>query len=193
MAKRIINRDDEPEYKWNETLRERIWKDLCKMKHRDLQRACIVRGLEPEFVIQKDHSSLVVWFYENYNNTEDENLLIIYDNFIENELRKKGYTDDSPFLNPCLRFSYVKPLESDSDLVKPKKEKETKEEKEAKPKREMTDWGISSGTKKFLTYQCCIQDGLNMPATVIKVKESYPEAEEKSIKIWYKRALELKK
>lgn len=176
-----------------EAYRDAVWRQLCKMKHKDLQKACILRGLAPEDVVGFDHHKLVVWFYDNYNNGQDENLLKEFDIWKENEFIKNNIPETDPIRNPVLRLSYVEPIIEGVEPPKPPKLiPEKAASMEPKPKGEKHDaWGIKSGTKKFRTYELAIRDRKNMEEVIKIVMDEYPDAQDKSIKIWWKRAIKL--
>lgn len=167
---------------------ERAYRELTNMKHKDVQRACILRGLEFSKVVGLDHHALVSWFINNYDNSQDNNLLIQFDLWVEEELKAKGYKEGDTLMSPALRYSYNGDIEA---MEKPKiiKPIAIAAKPEKKQKSEIdTVTGVRTGTKKSLTYQLTL-DKMNILDIVKKVKEAFPNAEEKSIKIWNKRKL----
>jgi hypothetical protein len=177
------------------TSEDRIFKMLSTMRHRDMQRACILRGMEFEKVIKFDHDQLIGWLYKNWDNSENPHLLIEYDIWLDNQLASRGHDAKSPLRNSAFNFSIKEP---EFDLPKPKNNHIPKGldfdmgTQNKKPKREKNpDWGIQTGTKKFLTYELTIEDKLPLEEVIPKVKEKFPAAEVKSIKIWYGRAKKL--
>lgn len=171
---------------------ERILDTLGMMKHRELISACIARGLSFEKVSELDHNGLGSFFIKNFDTTEDPSLLSQYDTWLENHLEDRGYKKGDAILSPLLRLGYVgKGDFSDvsTKVVEPgtiakKIPEAVKLDKVKREKDEKT--GVVSGTKKNLTYQLC-REGIDIKAVIEKVKAAFPEAEEKSIKIWYKR------
>lgn len=168
---------------------ERALRELANMKHRDLQRACIVRGLSSQDVVNFDHHKLVQWFISNFENAQDESLLLAHDLWVEGQLELKGYKQGHHLMSPALRFSYVGDIEKmdKPKIIKPNviPKVEDKEKKEKSTVNEET--GIREGTMKHMTYELTEN---NIPITEIikKVRDKYPNAKEKSIKIWHKRA-----
>ena len=172
----------------------RALRELSNMKHRDLQRACIVRGMPSQDMVESDHHKLVSWFIENYDNTQSQELLINHDGWVEEQLIARGYKKGDVLLSPALRFSYVGNIEEieKPKIIKPHNEKE-KPPNERKEKSTVdVNTGIRTGTKKALTYQLTIS-GLSIGEVIKGVKNKFPEAEDKSIKIWFKRATNLEK
>lgn len=179
-----------------------IWKTVCNMKHADLVKACILKGMAFELVLKFDHNGLLNWYYKNFDNTEVSNpelTLKFYDDWYDEQLIKDGFSPR----HPNLRLGYVEPIQNGDITESPNTIKKDSINKESKPKaikQEVSEkkvkheeWGINTGTKKYLTYQLCIEQNLSMEDTVVKVLESYPEAEAKSVQIWWKRAKAFKK
>lgn len=165
-----------------------IWKVVCNFTHKDLVKESVLRGIEFEHILKWSHPKIMDWFYKNYDNSQDPSLLIQYDLWMDEQLQKDG--KDKVF--PSLKLGYIEKLDFDGKISN-KPLPKTKEEKQlAPPKEKNTDWGINTGTKKYLTYESCITNNLNIEDTIKRVIELYPDADDKSIKIWYKRAEKLK-
>lgn len=178
---------------------DRIFEQLSLMKHRDMQKACILRGMPFEDVVKLDHDRLIGWLYKNWDNTESPTALVEYDIWLDTQLAARGHGINSPLRNPAFNFSIKEPdFESNAtpaprinngNMPKSSLSNSSLPNKPAKTKREKNpDWGIQTGTKKFLTYELTIEDKMDLPTVIKKVRESYPIAEEKSIKIWFGRA-----
>jgi hypothetical protein len=173
---------------------ERILDILGMMKHKDLVRACVSRGLEFQRVVEWDHNKLGSFFLENFDTTEDPNKLDEYDRWIQVQLEGRGYTKGDAILSPYLRVGFVGkgdledlPTKIIDPTVKVKKVPE--QVRLEKPKREKDEvTGVVAGTKKNMTYTLA-KEGKELPKVIELVKKQFPEAEEKSIKIWYKRCL----
>lgn len=167
---------------------ERALRELSKMKHRDIQRACIVRGMPSAEMVNSDHHKLVSWFIKNFERSQDESLLVPHDLWVEEQLKLKGYKEGDTLMSPALRFSYVKDFEQieKPKVIKPNQpivipEKKVKAEIDKKT-------GVREGTKKAMTYGLT-DEKLAIDKIIKAVKKKFPNAEEKSIKIWYKRRL----
>lgn len=149
-----------------------------QMTLKDIKRECIIRGMPFEQVVNTDLPNLYYWWQNNSQNPIDQSLLDKYDDWLEGELAAIG---QHGLIHPSLRFNYVNKEEE----VK----KKTKVIKEKKPrkKREKNKLGLYSGTKKAMTYESC-HKGWSLKKTIRKVKRAFPDAQEKSIKIWYNKA-----
>lgn len=170
---------------------ERAMRELANMKHRELQRACIVRGMNSQVMVDSDHHKLVSFFLDNYDNSQDEGLLLIHDIWVEGELQKKGYKKGEALLSPALRFSYNGNIEQMEKPITIKPKEIPQQAK--KPKSTMDETtGVRSGTKKALTYSLTLE-GLEIDEILKQVKTQFPDAQDKSVSIWHKKALKINK
>lgn len=150
------------------------------LKNKDLQIECILRGMAFEDVLRSSFIRLANWLVEHATLPKDFELLEKYDNYIEDILREKGKEE---LIHNSLRLGYVQRDEEEGE-EKQKKEKVVKEKKA--PKEKDTN-GFYKGTKKSYTYECQGR-GKTLEQTIIKVKRKFPEAQDKSIRIWYNKA-----
>lgn len=170
------------------TREDRIDRELSRMRHKDLQRACILKGLEFAKIVEFDHHDLSNWFFHHFDDAEDLSKLPEYDTWLEQQLQARGHKKGDAIMSPSLRFAFspdmadIKPAVNKTPLLE-SVSNEPKQKREADPAT-----GVISGTKKNLTYQLTDQ-GLPMDEIISKVKEAFPAAEEKSIKIWHKRRI----
>lgn len=174
---------------------EIAWQYLCNMKHKDLQKACISRGMDFKEVIEKSHPQLVLWFYENFDRTQDINLLTEFDEWMDNQVQKLS-PEGFSFRNPLLRFNYVEPIingisqaSSIPKAIENAPEKTKKEKIPSVVKTKHPEWDIMTGTKKFMVYELTITKKMELEEIIPLVRDKYSEVEEKSIKIWFKRAI----
>jgi len=170
---------------------DRVFKALVNLKHRDLQKECIRRGM-PFEEISGSHHKLVSFFYKNFERTQNESLLVEYDIYLEGILEKKGYKKGDALLSPALRFSYngnIEQMNNPKDI----KPKNLVPNKDKKPKSEVdTTTGVRKGTKKAMTFDLAYAK-VDLDEVVTKVTAVFPDAQEKSIRIWYKKALKKQK
>lgn len=176
----------------DESREDRINRVLAHMKHRDLQRACILKGLEFKLIVEYDHHKLANWYYKNFGEPEDLHHLEEYDIWVENVLQEQGYKKGDAVLAPAFRFGFspevngMKGIQTPGAATPP-----MKSEVEDKPKTKRVvdeSTGVYSGTKKNLTYTLT-NEGLGIEEILKRVLEKFPEAQDKSIKIWHKRRL----
>ena len=142
----------------------------------------ISRGMDFEEVLKASVPDLSNWLHHNYSNEVDIELVNQYDEYIEETLKQLGASE---MIHPSLRLSYVGDKSEDFKALEviPKKDRPKKE----KVVKEKTEQGIYSGTKKALTYQCQ-KEGKTVDETILIVKETFEDASDKSIKIWYRKA-----
>ena len=149
------------------------------MTFKDLKKACVLKGMDFTEVVGGDFWSLQSWLHRHMSNKDNPELLRLYDDWLDNELIMGGNED---LVHSSLRLGYVGDRDDDED--KPKK---IKPEPKLKVKKEKTAEGIFSGTKKALTFKC-EKEGKTLEETISTVMENFPDAAEKSIKIWYKKS-----
>jgi len=185
---------------------DRAFRQLTDMKRRDVQRECILRGCPFEQVTGGSNPWLAGWFTEHLDDAQDNNLLTEFDTWVDGELSKQGYKQGDAMRSPAFKFG-IGGNKSEWDpatmarLAKSKEGKKIEDanvEKGQKPKKEKsgtktkrvldTKLGIYSGTKKALAYQLT-DEGLPINQIIAKVKEIFPDANDKSIQIWQKRRL----
>jgi len=158
-------------------------KELQSMRRKDIQKACIMRGMPFEYVREYDNLQLESWFIKNYDRSQNNLLLFEFDDWDEARLIKAGKSKDNPehshLFHPTMKMSYSEavpgkntPANIPSKITKPKK---------VRVKDETT--GIFKGTKKELTFSL-IKKGIRIERVIEKVKEKFPDANEKSIRIW---------
>jgi hypothetical protein len=173
---------------------DRIMRELHSMKHRDLQRACIARGMDFQQMVSANHHALVSWFFKHYDIAQDPNLLVEYDKWVEDQLLKRGYTKGKEFLHPLLKFG----ISGDIERVKNVSELKAEEPKKVphmgkKPHSEKNlTFNIKKGTKKEMTFTLT-ESGLEINQIIKQVIDAFPDAQEKSIRIWQKRCLKAMK
>lgn len=175
--------------KQNRDLKNRILMDnrvsviFKNLKLKDLQRECVIRGMEfwqvPECSILNLHS----WLLKNWDNPIDKNRVFEYDDYMNKELEE---LDRSDLIHPSLGLGYSENSET-GEVVK-KRMKQVNPPKKSKKQR--TPEGIFTGTKKAYTYELA-RNGVPKPEAIDKVLEKYPEANEKSVSIWYNKAKKL--
>lgn len=151
------------------------------MTYKDIKKACVIRGMDFEEVIKGDFPRLHSWLHNNFGNKQDTQLLNDFDDWMELHLKHQRQDD---LIHPQLRLGYVGDKE-DSDELKPRKVKEKREPKAA---REKTELGVYKGTKKALTLELA-EAGKSFEETFEEVQKQFPDAVEKSCKIWYKKYL----
>lgn len=149
-------------------------------RFRDLQRACIIRGMPPQQLVEGDIYRLHKFIQDNKNKEVDIGLLEDFDNWREKLLEEKHGKGE-----PYVKLGYIGKTDDEGKPLMVYQPKPKKAKKHIEKDNEMG--GLWKGTKKHLTMQCK-KDGLTLDKTISKVMESFSDAKESSIKIWYKRS-----
>lgn len=155
-----------------------------QMTLRDIKREVITRGMPFQKVVESDVPNLYAWWNNNRNNEVDESLLDKFDDWVEAELRAIGKED---LIHSNFRFNFMG-VKSSEDKPKIKK---IVTEKQPKKRREKNSLGLFSGTKKAMVFEAQ-EKGWSVKKTIRKVMRAFPDAKEKSIKIWYNKAAKSK-
>lgn len=158
---------------------ERLNGIFSKMRFLDLQKECILRGMIPEEMVASDLGKLQSWLIKNWDLSQLPSRLDDFDKWRELELEKIGKGGE-----PFLRLGYIGQINEETDDFDIKKPSSIKK---ATVKRERDkDMGIFLGTKKALTFSLT-KEGKSIDDIISLVTEKFPEAQEKSIKIWIKK------
>ena len=156
---------------------------LRNMTFKDLQRQAIMLGMPFPEVPQSDFFRLES-FILNSPNEPDKTLIDKYDDWMDKVLEERGYSKDDPMRNYQLRLGFV----SEDAVTKQKKFKRVKGiPKPKKPKREKDERGLWKGTKKSYTFELTSR-GYDLERFIRRVQKKFPEANDKSIKQWWRAA-----
>lgn len=175
-------------------------KALTTLKLKDLRRACIARGMDFDYAVESTIPHISGWFIENYDRSQNLLLLNEFDDWLEAKLKALKnpdgtlkYKEGDAVFHSDLKLGFIGSKDSEGNSTstkKPRLKGLSKAKKATKERVEGTK--VFKGTKKALTYQLTFDD---KPFNVIweTVSKQFEEAQEKSVKIWYKRALKEKK
>lgn len=173
------------------------YKALSQMVYRDLKIACIVRGMEFNEVVEADHGILASFFIRNFYESQNPELLEDFDIWMDHQLEKGGIDKSDP-LRDFKLSSVVDPKTQDVKLKRRKLGAGVKlPRKKPKRKEKNTTFNIRKGTKKEYTMELTkklFELGKNMQSKKLQkkltktVRSKFPDANEKSIMIWYKKA-----
>lgn len=143
----------------------------------NLKRNCIARGMPFIDVMNGDYPRLNSWLHKNIENKADVKLLEQYDIFID------GQITDPELKHPTLRTAYIGERAEEQKLKTPK----PKIKVDKKPK-EKDENGIIKGTKKSYVIDL-VKKGKSLDRIITKTIRKFPDAKEKSIKIWVRKQL----
>jgi len=161
----------------------RITTVFKKLKLKDLQRECVMRGLSFKEVGISSIPNLHSFLIKNWETPVDRSLIDQYDEWVDNELKELGRDD---LIHPALNLGSTQDNETGETIKK--RIRQVKPQKKAKKQR--TSDGIFAGTKKAYTFELAKQ-GIEKKEAIKMVVEKFPEAKEKSVSIWYNKAKKL--
>lgn len=178
MSKSNNQKDRRPEYQ-----------EVNMMNHKALMRAVVSRGLDFQLAIDYDDLQKANWFINNYYDTHPNPKLIDeFDEYRHQVFLANGRTPKKEpwYFDARTNYGFVGEVNEDTGKTKERRIKGFKKKLVLKKEKDKS-FNIFKGTKKSLTYDCCVRD-IPIDETIDIVTKSFPEALEKSIRIWYSRA-----
>lgn len=164
--------------------RQKALKDVLavqgNMTYKQIKQQVVARGMPFEEVVTGDFPSLSSWLQRNQHKELNPELLDQFDDWVESKLK------DQNLIHPTLRLGFIGEKDEEGEVVKRKRIKGIKKPKAKK--KEKTEDGIYKGTKKAYTFELA-KEGKDKNEVIGLVKERFPEAKDKSISIWFKKAL----
>jgi len=149
--------------------------------YKELKKQCILRGIEFEEATSSSFPHLSSWLLAHRFDDENKDSLYKYDLWIEKQLHEQG---KDYLIHNSLRLSFIN---DGSAEPKPEETKDIKKPKKKRVKRTKNKQGLFSGTKKAYTFELTLAE---KPFKTIlrRVLKRFPDAREKSVKIWYNKA-----
>lgn len=155
------------------------------MTYKDLKRKAIILGMP-----FPDACSAGVFDLLGYiNNSEekpDKSLIDKYDDWMDKQLENIGYSKDNPLRSSRLRLGFLGE-EGENGQRKIKRIPGIKKPREKKPPRERDEFNLIKGTKKSYVWELTSK-GYDIDRVIRRMKKKFPEANEKSINLWYRMA-----
>lgn len=159
------------------------------MTYRDLKRQAITLGMPFPDACGCGIFGLIN--YIDHAKTEpDPTLIDKYDKWIEHHWDEIGLPANDPLRHPNLRLGFIgNEVDPETGEVKQKQRRVPglKKPKKGKPKTEKDSFGHVKGTKKQYTWELA-HKGYELPRVIRRVLKKFPEANEKSISLWYRAA-----
>lgn len=152
------------------------------LTYKDLKKECIQRGMPYVEVLSGDFPRLTHWLLNHLHKPFDDTLLDGFDDFQDNILKANGKQE---LIHNSLRLGYLGERDESEPVIK-----KDKTIKEKRPPREKTDGGLFKGTKKAYTFELQMK-GKTIEEVLTKVKRKFPDAVDKSIKIWFNKSRKL--
>lgn len=104
---------------------------------------------------------------------------------MDKQLEQIGYEKGNPLRSSKLRLGFL------GDEVdgkrKPKRVPGIKKPREKKPPRERDEFNLIKGTKKSYVWSL-VNKGYELERVIRRMKKKFPEANEKSINLWFRMA-----
>lgn len=163
-------------------------RELASMRLKDLKRACVVRGMPFDEVLEADMPTLASWYNQHNDRSQDLKFLDMYDDHVEALLQARGHKTTDPMLSPYFRLGFIGERDDEGKAVTKKRVRSIGVESKKKKKKTRDSFGLYTGTKKSLTFELT-KAGEKIDNILTRVMEQFPDAKEKSIRIWNKRAL----
>ena len=164
---------------------------INELKYKGLKKECVIRGMDFDGVINGTIPSLSNWLRKHFMDTTRHELLDHFDDYQEKiikELYEKKGEDPNAMIHSSLRLGYIAERDDEGKVVRKKRVRTVI--KKRKKKRERTDDGIFKGTKKAFTFELQ-QQGIDKEKVMDLVIEQFPDANPKSIGIWFNKSRKL--
>lgn len=155
------------------------------MTYKDLKRKAIVLGMPFPDACAAGVFDLL-GFINQSEEKPDKSLIDKYDEWADKQLETIGYEKDNPLRNSRLRLGFLGE-EGDNGKRKPKRVPGIKKPREKKPPRERDEFNLIKGTKKSYVFELASK-GFELERVIRRMKKKFPEANEKSINLWYRMA-----
>lgn len=155
------------------------------MKYKDLKRKAVILGMPFPDACAAGVFDLIKYI-SNSTNKPDKSLIDQYDEWADKQLEAIGYGKTDPIRNSRLRLGFLGE-EGEDGIRKLKRVPGIKKTKEKKPPRERDSFNLIKGTKKSYCYELT-EKGFDQERVVRRMKKKFPDANEKSIQLWYRAA-----
>lgn len=153
--------------------------------YRDLKRKAVILGMP-----FPDACSASVFQLINWINTSEEkpnkHLINEYDDWMDRQLETAGLAKDDPLRSSKLRLGFLGE-EGEDGKRKTRRVSGIKKPREKKSPRERDEFNLIKGTKKSYVWELTSK-GYELERIIRRMKKKFPEANEKSLNLWYRTA-----
>lgn len=153
------------------------------MTYKDLKRKAIILGMPFPDACKASVFGLI-GYINSSENKPDTSLIDQYDEWLDKQLEEIGYGKDDPLRSSRLRLGF---LGEESENGKRKGHRIPGIKKQKKAPRERDQYNLVKGTKKSYTYELA-HKGFSLDRIIRRVKKKFPDANDKSINLWYRKA-----
>ena len=155
------------------------------MTYKDLKRKAIILGMPFPDACSSGVFDLL-GYINNSEEKPDKSLIDKYDDWMDKQLENIGYSKDNPLRSSRLRLGFLGE-EGENGQRKIKRVPGIKKPREKKPPRERDEFNLIKGTKKSYVWELTSK-GYDIDRVIRRMKKKFPEANEKSINLWYRMA-----
>lgn len=155
------------------------------MTYKDLKRKAIILGMPFPDACSSGVFDLL-GYINNSEEKPDKSLIDKYDDWMDKQLENIGYSKDNPLRSSRLRLGFLGE-EGKNGQRKIKRVPGIKKPREKKPPRERDEFNLIKGTKKSYVWELTSK-GYDIDRVIRRMKKKFPEANEKSINLWYRMA-----
>lgn len=154
------------------------------LTYRDLKRKAVILGMPFPDACSAGVFDLI-HFIDQSENKPDKHLLDEYDEWMDQQLEALAYDKKDPLRSSKLRLGFLG--EDENGNQKSKRVPGIKKPKTKKPPKERDEFNLVKGTKKSYVFHL-VSKGRSLERIVKLVKKKFPDANEKSVSLWYRNA-----
>ena len=169
--------------------KESFLRDSCHHDtYRDLQRKAISLGMPFPDVPRSGVFDLIRYINRSDTPNPNPDLINEYDKWVLHQFDLSGIPQDDPLRNSRLRLGFIGDTDEEGNILKRKRVPGIKKSKLKKPARERDEFNLLKGTKKSYTWELT-KKGYDIDRIIRRVLKKFPEANEKSIRLWSRACL----
>lgn len=155
------------------------------LTYKDLKRKAVILGMPFPDACKSGVFGLISYI-NNSTEKPNKDLINQYDDWMDKQLESLGYSKDGPLRSSRLRLGFLGE-EDENGVRKSKRVPGIKKPREKKPPKERDEFNLIKGTKKSYTFEL-VHKGFSIERVLRRVKKKFPDANDKSINLWYRKA-----
>lgn len=155
------------------------------MTYKDLKRKAIILGMPFPDACSAGVFDLL-HYIQSSEERPDKSLIDKYDDWMDKQLETIGYSKDDPLRNSRLRLGFLGE-EGENGQRRTKRVPGIKKPREKKPPRERDEFNLIKGTKKSYVWSL-VAKGYDLERVTRRMKKKFPDANDKSITLWFRTA-----
>lgn len=163
-------------------------KDPCHHDtYKDLQRKAIMYGMPFPDVPASGVFDLIRFINRSDNPEPNPELIKRYDEWVLKQLDLSGVPEKDPLRNSRLRLSFIEDKDENGNVLK-KRSLTLRKNEAKKPPKERDEFNLVKGTKKSYTWELT-KKGYDIERIIRRVLKKFPDANDKSIRLWNRACL----